>query len=302
MKSGRRTSHLTEIELELKAGEPRALFLIAQELAREVPLRLSTLAKSDRGYRLLERSPPAPVKARPPKIRAGTASAEAFQTIAREALSQFLRNEELWRSFADPEALHQMRVGLRRLKTAVSLFKPAFSSGGVRKLKTDLRLIAKLLGPARDLDVLSQRLQEEVNRPTEGDVADVEQRRQAAYAKIRRKLDKPRYKRAILYLAVWIEAGKWLTISSRKIQKARSRPVERLATKRLARGWKRIFRDAKRIEKLSTKKRHALRMRIKALRYGTEFFADTFQRTGQRAAQERTGANARKATGRCWAT
>ncbi len=103
VKSGRRTSHLTEIELELKAGEPRALFLTAQELAREVPLRLSTLAKSDRGYRLLERSPPAPVKARPPRIRAGTASAEAFQTIAREALSQFLRNEELWRSFADPK-------------------------------------------------------------------------------------------------------------------------------------------------------------------------------------------------------
>lgn len=44
---------ISEIELELKAGEPSALFSLANELANELPLRISQISKAERGYRLL---------------------------------------------------------------------------------------------------------------------------------------------------------------------------------------------------------------------------------------------------------
>jgi CHAD domain-containing protein len=151
------------------------------------------------------------------------------------------------------------------------------SGGGRRIVKASLRRAGRTLGPARDLDVLARQLRDETETAlSRSDAADIEERRKIAYAKLARKLDKRRFKRAILRLAVWIEAGQWLTVSSRKASKMRRMPVERLAKTRLQRRWIRIFRDVSHIEAFSPAKRHALRMRIKALRYGAEFFADAF--------------------------
>jgi triphosphatase len=281
IKAGMHSSQVTEIELELKAGNPRAIFHVAEELARAVPLRLSWLTKSGRGYRLLPNSFPTSVKAVHPRLNVGTASAEAFQVIARGALSQIVQNEELWRSFKDPEALHQMRVGVRRLRTAIAFFKRTTWGSGRRRIRTELRWVAKILGPARDLDVLSERIRsydaEDLPLP---DATEIEEGRDEAYATLARKFEKRRFKNAILRTAFWIEAGGWLTDSSKMALKARNEPVERLAKKELARRWKRVSRDAKHIKALSAAERHALRMRIKSLRYGSEFFAGIFKGSG----------------------
>jgi triphosphatase len=272
------SSRATELELELKAGEPREIFRVAKKLVDALPFRLSMLAKSDRGYRLLESHVSKPVKSRRPPVTADTPSAEAFQTIARETLSQIVQNEELWRSLKDPEALHQMRVGLRRLRTAMAFFKPMISSRRTPGINAELRWAAKKLGPARDLDVLLERLQStRAQDRSAPDASEVEEWRNAAYETLARRLEKPRFKRAILNAAIWIEAGEWLDAPSTKARKTGGKPVGRHARKALARRWKRISRDIRDIPKLSTTKRHALRVRIKALRYGCDFFADAFE-------------------------
>ena len=286
VKAGRRSQRITEIELELKAGEPRSLFLVTKELGQAAPLRLSAMAKSEHGYRLAENVAPKPVKANPPEIKRGLPCFQAFQTIARETLSQIIQNEELVRTFGDPEALHQMRVGFRRLKTANSFFKKMLAGRETEAIKQELRRAAKVLGQARDLDVLYQNLKEgDASEQTDADLDDVTERRKAAYATVALDLDKPRFKTALLHAAIWVEAGNWLTRPSDDAIAARDRPVEILAAKSLAKRWKRIRRDAKRIADLPSEKRHALRVRIKALRYGAEFFASVFK--GRGTAQRR---------------
>ncbi|WP_299415828.1 CHAD domain-containing protein [Acaryochloris sp. IP29b_bin.148] len=53
----------------------------------------------------------------------------------------------------DPENLHQMRVGMRRLRTAIDVFAPAIDLP-VAAQQSRITTIAKQLGKVRDLDVL----------------------------------------------------------------------------------------------------------------------------------------------------
>ncbi|MFL5114889.1 MAG: CHAD domain-containing protein, partial [Microvirga sp.] len=147
-----------EVELELKDGDPSALFALADDLADSIPFRLSPITKSERGYRLLGQADSGPVKAGRIVVPTTAASAEAFQMIARSCLSQIIRNEALLRRSGAPELLHQMRVGFRRLDAAISLFKPMLQDRDSDAIRTELRWAGKKLAPARDLDVLIARL------------------------------------------------------------------------------------------------------------------------------------------------
>ncbi|MEX2693612.1 CHAD domain-containing protein [Rhizobium mongolense] len=81
-------------------------------------------------------------------------ASSAFQAISFSCVRHFRLNEELLRSKGNPEALHQMRVALRRLRSAFSLFKAIIPGGEPRRLKEELRWLAVVLGEARNVDVL----------------------------------------------------------------------------------------------------------------------------------------------------
>jgi inorganic triphosphatase YgiF len=148
-----------EIELELKRGDPSALFSFARSLSENAPLRLSTLAKSERGYRLLDAESLKPARAKPILLPKKATCADAFQVIARSCLSQMLHNEALVRQTQDPATLHQMRVGLRRLRAALSLFgKQLLTDPESTAIKDDLRWAGQAMGKARDLDVLLEHI------------------------------------------------------------------------------------------------------------------------------------------------
>jgi inorganic triphosphatase YgiF len=78
---------------------------------------------------------------------------EAFDVIAYSTLRHFSSSANGVRSL-DSEAVHQMRVGLRRLRAAVSLFKSSLPGPSTAKIKTDLKWLANELAPAREIDVL----------------------------------------------------------------------------------------------------------------------------------------------------
>ncbi|WP_210485250.1 CYTH and CHAD domain-containing protein [Microvirga antarctica] len=284
VKAGRRSQPTTEIELELLRGEPEDLFRLARKLSKAGPLRLSLVAKSERGYRLLSAAGGHPVKAACPSVTKGTPSAPAFQAMAREALAQIIHNEELVRSFGDPEALHQMRVGFRRLKTLVGLFRPMLAGKQSKRIRKGLQWAARLSGPARDIDVLQQRAASGGLVSEHVAIAD---RRRAIYADLLWDLGRPRFGRVLLNTAVWIESGRWLSHAGNKTAAARAQPVEELTAKALSRRWKQIRRTLKHLDSLTPEARHKLRLRIKALRYGSEFVAGAFkgrQATRRRAA------------------
>jgi CHAD domain-containing protein len=232
---------------------------------------------------LLDGQAPRPVKAERIALRPGMSSAEAFQAVARSCLRQAVRNEAIVREHGAPEAIHQFRVGLRRLRAAASLFGDLLGDDESRAIRAELRWINHSLGPVRDLDVLLGRLREAADQ--DPSVQAAERRREEAFAELIARMDEPRFRRASLAAAGWIEAGRWLRARSAPLRAGRDQPIEERAADELSRRWKRVTKRAKRVDELEPEARHEVRIEIKKLRYGVEFFGSLF--TGKRAKDRR---------------
>lgn len=260
--SGARQDPICEIELELKKGESRDLFDLARELGRRLPLRLGVLTKSERGFRLLDKRRSPVSKAERIELTADMSVAEAFAAIVAACLRHFRLNEPLVLA-GNAAALHQVRVAMRRLRSALTLFKPAVAGPGYERLRRELRWFTDQLGEARNIDVFLA--------GASNDDPDLRTRlredRRAAYAKVAAALSGPRLPRAILELVGWAETGEW-----RELAVARQ-PIASFAGKRLDRQWKRVRRQGGDLAILPAEQRHRLRIEIKKLRYATEFFA-----------------------------
>jgi triphosphatase len=119
--AGRRSSPVCEVELELKRGDAAELFKVARTLARQVPTHLTVTSKPERGYALIAGEKASAVGAAPVAISPDASCQTAFQISARACLHQIVANQDPTRN-GDPEGVHQARVGLRRLRAAISLF------------------------------------------------------------------------------------------------------------------------------------------------------------------------------------
>jgi len=70
------------------------------------------------------------------------------------------------------EGVHQMRVGLRRLRAAISLFGDIVTGRDTEVLKDELKWLTEELGPARDLDVLAKEAIAPLRQSKSGDIRD----------------------------------------------------------------------------------------------------------------------------------
>jgi CHAD domain-containing protein len=184
------------------------------------------------------------------------------------------------------EALHQMRIGLRRLNAAVSLFKTMLKDRESKAIRADLRWAGKQLGPARDLDVLLSNLRHPADLGVHViQLREAERQRAKAYDALLKTLSSPRFMRTILQAAAWIETGRWLTRGKQATRAVRQRPIEDHAIEELTRRWKPIRKRVKRIPEFEPTERHILRLRIKRLRYSSEFLEGLF--VGERARRSR---------------
>jgi triphosphatase len=287
--SGHRGRPILELELELKRGETRDLFHLARTLAETLPLRLAVKTKAERGYELVEGGTHDVEKAAELDVKPNMTSGEAFRTIARSCLRQIIVNEPATcRGHA--EALHQMRIGLRRLRAAISIFDDVVADKDQERIKAGLKWITQELGPARDLDVFAADVLKPLlaARPDDEKVAathrDLEQKRAAAYARAAGSVRSDRFRNAVLNLVEWVEVGSWSMDDDEECKERRTRPVAELARKKLARLRKRVKKGAD-LRHQSVHQRHKLRIRAKRLRYATEFFASTFE--GEASAKRR---------------
>jgi len=273
--AGSQDLFFSEIELELKQGQASSLFDLAGKLVETVPLRLSLVTKSERGYTLTGAAPPEPVPSGTIELSPDTPCAEAFQTIARSCLSEIVRNEALFRRTREPAALHQMRVGFRRLKAALSLFKAMLDDRETKAIKEELRWAGRQLGPARNLDVLLTRLKDMKHERAHPLSMKAERARTEAYGALLDALASPRFMRAVLQTAAWIETGRWLT---RGRAGTRQQPVGDLAAEELPQRWNSIRKRTRQLADLEPDERHRVRIRVKKLRYIAEFLQGLFRR------------------------
>ena len=270
-----RSCRISEAELELKTGSPAALYDMARRISKSIPVAYSAKTKLDRGYALLKAQRDKSLTGGPVVLMKGTDTATALQIIGFSCLRHLTGNEDAVRR-RDGEGIHQMRVGLRRIRAAMSIFKDILSDGQSQGLKSQLRWLDKQLGPARDYDVfLEESLRPYERSPpqrreTAAFHALLSDKRAAAFEKARAIVTGERYRRLILRTALWLADGDWCKDPA--FMSLRAQPVKAFARKSLMRLMKKAAKKSRELERLDVRRRHKLRIAVKKLRYATEFF------------------------------
>ena len=155
---------LSEIELELKEGRPEHIFELALAVHEVLPITLGQATKAARGYALLDGAEPQPAKAMPTGLLPTMTARHAFAIAARNCLAQMRGNEASARLGRDPEGIHQLRVGLRRLRALVNAYRDALAPAAHEFLSRELRWLQQELNPARDWDVFIATTLEPITR------------------------------------------------------------------------------------------------------------------------------------------
>ena len=276
---------LHELELELKSGDPAALAVLAGRWVQRFELTLDTRTKAERGDRLARgQRLGTPVKAQPLALAADVDCDTALRRVVGNCLQQVLGNASDLAHEADtePEHLHQLRVGLRRLRTALRELGP-LSPGVPPQWGDALGTLFGRLGSARDRDALAQTLLPALHKAgADALQLPVIEAEPAAQVALREPAT------TLLWLQLLAFAA-GTTVSDQAFAPA--------ARQRLARLFRQVRRDAARFEALDDVARHRLRKRVKRLRYSSEFVAALFRERRVRAflkrlapAQEALGA------------
>jgi triphosphatase len=269
---------IAEVELELIEGSPEALYSLALELDALTPLHVETRSKSVRGYALAAGAPPACHKAEPPALEPEATVDQGIQLILRNCLQQWCANQAAALDGSDPEGVHQMRVAIRRLRSAFSVFRRVTDPDQRASLSGEAKTILNSLGPARDWDVFLTELLAPIKalRPDDAHLAQLARAAEAArsdgYARARAAIEEPAYTRYVLQLGRWIEAGGWRQGASQRGADWLDRPIVEFATYLLGRRQRKALKRGRQFEQLSPEERHRLRIALKKLRYATEFF------------------------------
>ena len=253
--AGRRREAIREAELELISGDPAALLRFAQGL--ELPLAYES--KAERGYRLSAGLKRAPRGWRMPTLDPAASVDQAFAALFSAALTQAGTNAAGMTRSADPEYLHQLRVGLRRLRSAIRAFAPVIDK--VKPIKRALRRLTPALGAARDWDVFVQTLQNAGAGPQ---------------LLRRARRERSRVRSAALEAVSSPDLQGFLFGSLRWLQSRASRHADLTLSDLAPARLERLHRKAAAGAWGTSKRRHKLRIRVKRLRYACEFFAPCF--------------------------
>ena len=275
-KVGQAEAPICEIELELKRGRPRDLIRLARDLGATVPLRLDVASKAARGFALYRGDTETVRWAEVPSLDRDASVGDAVLAVLRECLSHVASNQAAVLDGRDPEGVHQMRVGLRRLRAALSLFRRQVDDAARGELAGEPRWLAGALGPARDWDVFLAELLPPVAETGAGDTVlrEIERAagalRETAYAEARAAIGSSRFLNLMLSARLWLAEPPWSDEAGLK-RKAREVAAELLDHRN-----RKARRVAKNAESLEEAEMHTLRLRLKKLRYAAEFFGSLF--------------------------
>lgn len=270
---------VAELELELKQGRAADLTALALRIAGRgrdaLALVPGTRGKAERGYRLASGAPAPPVKAAARGFVAALQPAmtvgAALRAIVAHGLHVLLANTEALRSAHDAEYVHQARVALRRMRSSLRQLD-AGQHGFPARLARELQWIARVLGEARDGDVLVDHTLPLLTKDVPPDLrvaaasmlAHARLRRDAALDRARAALATPRFARCALELQAWV-----LTSPDASARTTLAKAAPRV----LDRAHRRLFEAAQFFAALPPERRHRVRILAKRLRYALDILS-----------------------------
>ena len=201
----------------------------------------------------------------------------AFRVVALRYLGDLTANQEATCK-GDPVALHQMRIALTRLRTAIWLFSPMVTDPQETKIRDALKWLNAHLGAARDLDVATERLQaiDKKHPQDEPHYRAWNDKRANSHRLLARALRSARYRRLIKDTSNWIENGPWSIKRGKQAAKERASPIAEYGTEELTRRLEKLLRKSRKLLQMDAEKRHRLRLLNKKLSYSIEAFEDLF--------------------------
>ena len=265
--AGDRQTSICEIELELKDGDARDLFVLARKFGKVAPVKLGVQSKAERGYWLMEAAK-STVKAEMLELDQDATAISSFQIIAQSCFRHFRLNETILLRSKNAEALHQARVAIRRLRSAFSFFKPLVRDGEAQRLNDEFRWLARVLGKARNLDVL-------LPKAHNGELRQkLDTAHRSKFTMMPSSLEVPRARALMLDFNEWLHCGGYLTLPETMDERKES--AEKFASGILDRALKKIKKHGRDLFGVDDEQRHQVRKDAKKLRYAAEFFGPLF--------------------------
>jgi inorganic triphosphatase YgiF len=287
IQAGEHRTPIREAELELLSGEIGAIFAVARRLFQTGPVRFAGENKAARGY-ALARTGTVPTALAPRTARTLPVEADAtVETVARDffrdCLAQVADNLAVIAESDESEGPHQLRVGLRRLRTGFAVFGPTLGAESMAALAEAAKHLGQVVGRLRDADVLV----EEVVAHAAGNGLDaaagaalgdvLEARRRAVRSEVRAVLAGREAVGFVFDLAAFIEGRGWLTPSDYTQTERLAAPIGTIAPAILDARHKKVRKSARGIRDLDAEGLHGLRKQLKKLRYAVDMLGPIYK-------------------------
>jgi CHAD domain-containing protein len=213
-----------------------------------------------------------------PRLNGAMACDTAFRIVARRHLDDLVANREATAN-GDETALHQMRIALTHLRTAILFFSPMVEDAIRNEVRDELKWLNGELGAVRDLDVAVDRIKV-LNRKRPQVLPAVDawnEKRNEGHRTLSRILHSVRYQWLIDQASGWIENGPWSTKRDKPSETERAQPIGDYTTDKLLEWEKTLVKRSRKLRKMGTNKRHRLRLLNKKLTYSIDSFEDLFE-------------------------
>jgi len=273
IRAGQSSCPISELELELKSGEPRQLFKLALALLDIVPLDVEHTSKAEYGYLLFSAAKPSVIKARFPALNKKQNISSALQSMIGACLGHVQSNVPGALLKLDEEYLHQVRVGLRRLRVVLSIAQRFHADAELLALREQVAKLCVELGRSREWDVfVTQTLAPICTRlPEHAGLREVlsvsERARKKQHAGMESSLASQDFQRLLLRFGAWMHGER-----SGKTETT----LEQFATQTLERRCRQVIKHGKALVGEDAAQLHTLRIACKKLRYTTEMFGGLF--------------------------
>lgn len=295
--AGDRSLPVSEIELELKSGSASTIYEIALRLAEHGAVKPSIRSKSARGFDLAAGTPPSARRPRKLRLDPSVTLDEAFATILRSCFLHLLQSLPAAEDGRNPEGVHQLRVSLRRLRSALDLMRSVGALSNLDALRSEAKWLAQDLSAARDWDVFQLETLPTIARACPSvagfdALALVAARRQSdAYRKAHHALADRRCAVFLIGLGGWIETRGWRNDVAAEDLGQLAEPAVNFAQRILSEQYVKVLKRGRRFKSLTIEELHRIRLATKRLRYLSEFLLPLYEdrRTARRFARRLAG-------------
>ncbi len=280
------------------AGDQDAVVGLALDLSDELRLSVPCAVLASEAIAVAQATTPGPRRLGAPSLPTDLSVPGAFAHVTGHLTDVMLYWGGCIAARSDAvEPVHQMRVAMRRLRSAIGLFPADDEAALLGTAKQSLRTVARLLGPARDWDVFCTETGQAVSAAFEDETEIArlmmasEKQRAAHYKALRAYLDSADYHRLMIRLAALSRPCGWeRSALGETAREAVGRPLPDFAAGVLGKRLSRLLRAGQAIADLDVTALHEVRLLGKRMRYAAELFGPLYGRKAtQRFIRRLTG-------------